>query len=104
MTYITFMTDPKNQMHFPDAKNAVIENLQALQFNLTRAVDQGMLDDDSNYDNLILTLIDDVEIVDSWPELAEIIFKGKTLEADIDTWLSFHGITTIGLEWPGESP
>jgi hypothetical protein len=69
------MTDSKDQMHFPDAKNVVIENLQALQVNLTRAVDQGILDDDSNYYNLILTLIDDVEIVDSWPKLAEIIFR-----------------------------
>ena len=45
-------------MHLSDAKDAVIENLQALQFSLNRAVDQGMIDNDSAYENLILTLLD----------------------------------------------
>lgn len=91
-------------MHFPDAKDAVLENLQALQFSLTRAVDQGMIDNDSAYENLILNLLDQALAIESWSGLEEIIFEAKILEEDIDTWLSLRGMTTIGLEWPGKLP
>jgi hypothetical protein len=32
--------------------------------------------------------------------LAEVIAKAKTLEADIDAWLSLHRKETLSLSWP----
>ncbi len=85
---------------FIQAKEAVLDNLDILQTNLETCVNQGMLDADSEYYNELLNLVEDATIVDSWDELTEIITLAKTLETDIDAWLSIHGRTSISLDWP----
>ena len=83
-----------------EAKEVVVENLEALDAKLDFAVTQGMIDENSTYHNEISTLVDDVGLAQSWEELAEIIYRAKILEVDMNTWLSFKGDTTFGLEWP----
>lgn len=90
-------------MSLSAAKEVVLENLGALEAKLDLAVGQGMVDVDSTYYNELSAFIDDVSIVKSWEELAEIIYKAKILEVDIDTWLSLKGETTISLEWPSQT-
>ncbi len=94
------MTDTPDPIPFMEAKQDVVENLEAIQLRLVQNVEQGMVDLDDSFYNELLDLIGDAAIVDSWEELAEIITKGKTLEVDIDAWLSLHGVTTLSLFWP----
>lgn len=92
--------DKDNILKFVRAKEDTLENLEGIKSSLVRCIEEGMIDeDDANY-NELLGLIDDAHIVDSWGELGEIIIKGKTLEVDVATWLSFHGRTSISLPWP----
>lgn len=85
---------------FLEAKDTVIENLEAIRLNLVQCVDEGMIDTDDAYYNEILDLLDDATIVRSWEELMEIITKAKTLEIDVAGWLSLHGRTSLSLPWP----
>lgn len=82
------------------ATQNVIDNLQALQQKLNSCVNEGMLDEGNAYYNELIDLLDDADIVKTWDELMEIIARAKTLEIDIDAWISIRGGTTISLEWP----
>jgi hypothetical protein len=85
---------------FSDAKDAVMENLEAIQALLDRCVDEGMIDYESSYYNELSDLLEDAHLVKTWDELIEIITLAKTLEVDIDAWLSIHGRSSVGLSWP----
>jgi hypothetical protein len=90
----------------PNLKKAagdVVDNLQALQMLLERCVNQGMIDEGEYYYNELVDLISDGEIVKNWDELAEIITRAKTIEVDIDAWLSLRGNTTISMIWPTQN-
>jgi len=89
-------------MTFKEAKKRVVGNFSELEQLLEQAINQGLVDENSSYYNMILTLKEDVPIAQDWPQLSEIIYKGKRLEEDIDTWLSLKGYTTIELLWPSE--
>lgn len=82
------------------AADDVLDNLEALQFSLQRCVNEGMLDEGDAYYNELVDLIDDTEIITNWDELTEIITRAKTIEVDIDAWLSIRGNTTISMIWP----
>lgn len=82
------------------AVDDVLDNLQALQMSLERCVNQGMIDEGEYYYNQLVDLISDAEIVKTWDELEEVIAKAKTIEIDLDAWLSVRGSTTISMLWP----
>ncbi len=82
------------------AADDVIDNLEALKMSLQRCVNEGMLDVGDVYYNELIDLIDDAEIVQNWDELKEIVTRAKTIEVDIDAWLSIRGSTTISMIWP----
>ncbi len=86
------------------AKSDVMDNLQTLQVALDRSISEGMLDYESVYYNELLDLIEDARIVGTWEELMEIISLAKTIEVDIDAWVSFRGGASISLVWPENSP
>ncbi len=88
--------DPK----FVQATSDVIENLEALQFDLNRCVDEGMLDYGSAYYNELSDLLEEAHIVKTPEELSQIIILAKTLETDINAWKSLRGQTTVSLTWP----
>ncbi len=85
------------------AKTAVIENFESLKLKLDQAEDLGFIDTEEAYYNAMDTLLEDAKMAQSWDELAAVIDQGKTLEEDLDTWLSLKGFTTIGLQWPTSS-
>lgn len=87
-------------MSLLEAKANVAENFEALELKLDQAVDLGFIDEGQAYYNAMDTLLDNAKIAESWDELAAVIDQGKTLEEDLDTWLSLKGYTTIGLQWP----
>jgi uncharacterized protein YjgD (DUF1641 family) len=91
--------DPK----FSQAVSDVMDNLQVLQVALNRAVDEGMIDEGSSYYNELLDLLEDARIVKTWEELMEIISLAKTIEVDIDAWVSLRGATSISLSWPSQN-
>jgi hypothetical protein len=82
------------------AKKKIIENLEIIQDTLTRCVEAGMIDFQSEYHNRLVDLIDDAHIVDTMEELLEAEEMGKTLETDVVGWLSLHGRETVSLSWP----
>ena len=82
------------------AKQTILENLEAIQTSLNRCVQEGMIDPDDDYYNVILGLIEDARTVDNWDELMEAVVRAKTLEIDIASWLSRHGRTTVSFNWP----
>lgn len=90
----------ENLTKFVQAKEDVIENLEAVQLNLNRCLEEGLKDEGDAFYNEVLGLLDEAHIADTWEELSEAISKGKTLEIDIAAWMAFHGRTTVSLPWP----
>lgn len=90
-------------LKFLEAKDLVIENLDAIQLSLIRCVEEGMIDLEDFYYNEVLALIEEAAIVSGWDELLEVVAKGKTLEIDIAAWLAHQGRTTLSLPWPRKS-
>ncbi|MBX7065830.1 MAG: hypothetical protein K1X28_01235 [Parachlamydiales bacterium] len=87
-------------IEFLKAKGDAVENLKAIQINLSRCIDEGMIDSDDTYYNELLVLIDEASLSKNWPELMEVVSKAKILEIDVAAWLSGHGQTSISLPWP----
>lgn len=91
--------DPKI-LEFLEAKGDTVENLKAIRMNLTRCVDDGMVDVDDVYYNELMLLIDEASMSDTWDELEEVVSKAKILEVDVATWLARQGQTSMSLPWP----
>jgi hypothetical protein len=92
-------------MHHKDpllsqAQKLVLENLEIIETTLDECVDDGMLDLESEYHNKLEDLLDSARLANDWDSLIAVISIAKTFEDDIDTWLSFQGRSTVGLEWP----
>ena len=81
-------------------KVKVVELLQLLQTRVDICVETGMLDTDSKLYNYTYDLIDDTKEIESPDELQEIINKGRTIETNLDRWLTSKGQTTMSLSWP----
>ena len=87
-------------LQFLEAKGDTVENLKAIQLNLTRCVQDGMVDANDTYYNELLTLMDEASLSRTWDELLEVIDLAKILEIDVSVWLAGHGQTSISLPWP----
>ncbi|MBF8263217.1 MAG: hypothetical protein HW387_882 [Parachlamydiales bacterium] len=81
-------------------KKDTTENLEAIQMILTECVNEGMMDEDAHFYNEVLELIDEVHLIKTYPELAEVVDHAKTLESDIDAWLSMKQRETLSISWP----
>lgn len=90
----------KKDPQFVQAQNDVLDNLDVIETALDQCVDEGMLDPDSEYHNKLEDLLDAARIAKTWEELMAVVSAAKTFEEDVDTWLSFHGRSTIELSWP----
>lgn len=91
--------DPKI-LEFLEAKGDTVDNLKAIQMNLSRCVDEGMIDLEEAYHNALISLIDEASLSRTWEELIEVISQAKILEVDVAVWLANHGQTSISLPWP----
>lgn len=87
-------------LDFLKAKGDTVDNLKAIQMNLMRCIDEGMIDLEDIYYNQVLSLIDEASLSKNWDELMEVITRAKTLEIDVAAWLSGHGENTLSLPWP----
>ncbi len=94
------MAKDPNILFFLESRGDTVENLEAIRLNLTRCVDEGMVDLEDGYYNELLVLIDEASLSKTWDELMEVISKAKILEVDIAVWLANHGQTSISLPWP----
>ena len=93
------MKDPK-ELQFIEDKEETIDNLDVLKESLEMCIDAGFHDIDEGFHNELLDLIDEVVLSKSYPELSEVIFKARTIETDLEAWLSSKGGSTLGLSWP----
>lgn len=96
------MTKDPKILQFLESKGDAVDNLKAIQTNLVRCVDQGMIDLQDAYYNELLGLIDEASLCEDWNSLSEVITKAKVLEVDVAVWLAQHGQTSISLPWPKE--
>ena len=94
------MSEEPNLLGFLEAKGDTVENLKAIRFNLSRCVDEGMIDLEDSYYNQLLILIDEASLSKTWDELMEVVDQAKVLEIDVAVWLSGHGQNSISLPWP----
>lgn len=85
---------------FVQARRTVLSNLEAIRLSLVRCIEEGMIDTNAELYNELVSLIDEIDVVEDWDELEEMIMEAKTLEKDTAAWLSFHGRTSISLPWP----
>lgn len=85
---------------FKKAQNTVAENLEAIKLNLTRCVEEGMLDTGDFFYNELLLLIDQTFLSREWEELEEVITRAKILEVDVAVFLANRGQTSLSLPWP----
>jgi hypothetical protein len=85
---------------FPKDRKDTIVNLETIQVTLNECVNEGMLDNESQFYNEISDLIDQARLVKTYPELAEVITKSKILETDIDAFLSMKHRETLSINWP----
>jgi hypothetical protein len=81
-------------------KNQTLDNLEVLRTRVDFCIEQGMLDTESFLYNEVITLIDDVGVIHTYPELSEIIVRAKEIENNIDVWLVNKGFSNISLNWP----
>ena len=81
-------------------KHITMENLKSIQMTLNECTSEGMLDEESQFYNELIELLDEARIVKTYPELAEVITKAKILETDIDAWLSMKRRETLSISWP----
>ena len=93
------MSKDKQLVH---AKNDIVDNLEAIQLVLNNCENEGMVDFESSYYNELLDLMEEARISTTWDELMEVVTRGKTLEIDVDGWLSIHGRTSFSLSWPSK--
>ena len=92
-----------NTPHSPDlfkAKEDAMDNLEIIRMSLVNAVNEGMIDLGDSLYNTCLGLIDDVPEVETWDDMEELVLQAKTLEQDVDAWLSMRGETSFSLTWP----
>lgn len=81
-------------------KEALLEKLHILLFNLQQCVSAGMIDQDDTIYNEIESIIDDTHGSDDYRELRELLSQAKTIETNIDNWLISQGNNMIGINWP----
>jgi hypothetical protein len=93
------LKDPLAVQFLKDKENT-ITNLEMIQTTLNICINQGMMDENGEYYNKTLDLIDEAKIVKTYPELAEVIAKAKGIETDIDAWLSLKLRETLSISWP----
>jgi len=94
------MAKDPNILQFLESKGDTVDNLKAIQTNLVRCVDEGMIDLEDRYYNDLIGLIDEASLCDNWNSLSEVITRAKVLEVDVAVWLAQHGQTSISLPWP----
>lgn len=83
-----------------NAKSLAIQDLEYLRGLIEECVNEGLVDANDHYYNEIIDLITDVRLISNWDELEEIVAIAKTVELDINAWLSRKGRTTLSLDWP----
>ncbi len=91
--------DPK-EIQFIEFKEEIIDNLETLLERLDACLEGGMHDNDAIMHNQLLDLLDETTLAKESFELAEVISQAKTVEIDLDAWLSQKGRTTVSLFWP----
>ena len=100
LLYYKYMAKDPKILEFLEAKGDTVSNLKAIQMNLSRCVDEGMIDLEDAYYNALISLIDEASLSKTWEELMEVISQAKILEVDVAAWMAGHGQTSISLPWP----
>ncbi len=94
------MAKKESNAPFFNARQNVLDNLDAIRQALVLCIAEGMIDSDAELYNETISLIQEIDVVEDWNELEEMIMEAKALEKDTAVWFSMEGRTSISLPWP----
>jgi len=87
-------------LEFLEARDQCVENLHSLRTSIVQCADAQGIDVDGNLYERLNICLDGAPLLESWEEIAELVFQGQMLEASVDAWLSLHKLTSLSLLWP----
>lgn len=87
---------------FRKVRREVLDNLETIQARVSLCVEAGMQDPGAHYYNELVDLIAEASEAEDWALLEEVIAEAKTIEKEVDAWLSFQGQTSVSLFWPSK--
>ncbi|MBN1914562.1 MAG: hypothetical protein JW769_01575 [Parachlamydiales bacterium] len=91
----------RNQLEkFLALKDTIMDNLEVLKMYLDTISQEGFSDPESALYNQITDLVDQTDSITIPQELETIIIRGRTIERNLDSWLSREGRSSLELEWP----
>jgi hypothetical protein len=93
------MAKESRLIDFSHDKKDTIINLESIQLTLSECINEDMMDEQDELYNELIELLNEARLVKTYPELAEVITKAKTIEADIDGWLSMKHRETLSISW-----
>jgi hypothetical protein len=85
---------------FISYQEKVTECLQSLQNVLSDCEESGFVDPEETTYNQLLNLLNETMAVDTYPELREVIEKGKEIEEQLECWAASIGMNSLETEWP----
>lgn len=89
---------------FIRAKEAILDNMEALLMRVDDCQDLGLIDEKSALYNQILDIMDEAQVSSTFEELEEVIAVAKDIEFHLDSYLLRHGVSTMDLQWPQIKP
>jgi hypothetical protein len=83
-----------------DLKEKILNNISILMSNYQSCIDANMKDPNSSFYNKIESLIEQVNATEDKMALSEIIMEAKTIESQLDIWITSQGQSTLNISWP----
>ena len=86
--------------NFEADRQKVYDHINTLQDRVEACTSLGMKDFGDQKYNETVDLLDELEEIRTYPELAEIQLKAQNLERALNGWLASKGQTTLAISWP----
>jgi len=83
-----------------DLKEKILNSISILMSNYQNCIDANMKDPNSSLYNKIESLIEQVNAIEDKMALSEVIIEAKTIEMELDRWITSQGQSTLNILWP----
>ena len=83
-----------------DLKEKILNSISILMSNYQNCIDANMKDPNSSLYNKIESLIEQVNAIEDKMALSEVIIEAKTIEMELDRWITSQGQSTLNISWP----
>lgn len=83
-----------------DLKEKILNSISILMSNYQNCINANMKDPNSSLYNKIESLIEQVNAIEDKMALSEVIIEAKTIEMELDIWITSQGQSTLNISWP----